>query len=773
MQFWQEVAAADDADDAAALATAALGLGGIWVDEHRTTLDHARVDALQRRALAELDADSALAGRLRIRLAAEQAYLTGDPSPILLELEWARLQRDPMVLADALSLAHHCLLGPHHAEARAALADELIAVSPSTGRPHDGLMGLAWRTVDLFLAGDRRATRSLTELRDGLTAQRCDALEYLVAALDVMLAIRAGRLDEAERLAETCHTMGVVVGDADALGWYGAQLVAIRWLQGRGEELLPLIGELVDSTTVESTSSPGFIAAQAALAGASGDQLAARAALACLRTDGLGAVHSTSVWSATMLGACEAAHVLGDADAAGEAYELLAPYADLPVMAGLGVACYGSAHRPLGLAAATVGDLDRAVDHLERAVVAELAVGGGPWHAMALAALADVLDQRAAAGDGAPATDGRRAADLRRAAIEEAQRMGMAGRAGEWMRRLPPSTDGIACRRDGRIWVVQRGERVATVPHSVGMEYLERLIDHADVEIAAVELASGHAVACDASKRDPLLDRRAKAAYRQRIEELRTEADDAEQCADIERACTARLELDRYLEELARATGFGGSTRSFADSAERARVSVHKAIKRALRDDHRGRPVPRPRPRRPCGDGDALRLPHDLRPIRTQTIQSPPVGVDYRHFDATRPVASASPRPPRRDVPLRDRLYGRQRRLRLHLGGRFHLRDWFRLGAPLDLGDRFRPAEYVGLGVADGHPCTRGIRAGPRPVRVGRDEQAALRPRPVGDLGDGPGQRGDAHRAQRRNPVRAGFGREDLQRGRRVAGVRS
>ena len=150
------------------------------------------------------------------------------------------------------------------------------------------------------------------------------------------------------------------------------------------------------------------------------------------------------------------------------------------------------------------------------------------------------------------------------------------------------------------------------MPHSVGMEYLERLIEHADVEIAAVELASGHAVACDASKRDPLLDPRAKAAYRRRIEELRTEADDAEQCADIERACTARLELDRYVEELARATGFGGSTRSFADSAERARVSVHKAIKRALAHDHRGRPVPRPRPRRPRGDGDALRLPHDL-----------------------------------------------------------------------------------------------------------------------------------------------------------------
>ena len=41
-------------------------------------------------------------------------------------------------------------------------------------------------------------------------------------------------------------------------------------------------------------------------------------------------------------------------------------------------------------------------------------------------------------------------------------------------------------------------------------------------------------------------------------------------------------ELDRFVAELARATGFGGRTRSFVDGAERARVSVHKAIKRAL-----------------------------------------------------------------------------------------------------------------------------------------------------------------------------------------------
>ena len=72
--FWQEVETASADGDIEMLAEAALGLGGIWVHEHRTTLDNARVAALQRQALEALPHDHALARRLRMRLAAERAY---------------------------------------------------------------------------------------------------------------------------------------------------------------------------------------------------------------------------------------------------------------------------------------------------------------------------------------------------------------------------------------------------------------------------------------------------------------------------------------------------------------------------------------------------------------------------------------------------------------------------------------------------------------------------------------------------------------------------
>ena len=59
--LWQEAEAASSDGDAEALAEVALGLGGIWVHEHRTTLDNARVEALQRQALEGLPPDHALA----------------------------------------------------------------------------------------------------------------------------------------------------------------------------------------------------------------------------------------------------------------------------------------------------------------------------------------------------------------------------------------------------------------------------------------------------------------------------------------------------------------------------------------------------------------------------------------------------------------------------------------------------------------------------------------------------------------------------------------
>ena len=80
----------------------------------------------------------------------------------------------------------------------------------------------------------------------------------------------------------------------------------------------------------------------------------------------------------------------------------------------------------------------------------------------------------------------------------------------------------------------------------------------------------------------PALDARAKRQYRQRVNDLRAEIDEAERWNDIERVESARTELDALIAELRRAVGIGGRDRPQGSGAERARVNVARSIRRAI-----------------------------------------------------------------------------------------------------------------------------------------------------------------------------------------------
>jgi tetratricopeptide (TPR) repeat protein len=344
-------------------------------------------------------------------------------------------------------------------------------------------------------------------------------------------------------------------------------------MQGRADEVLPLLTELEESVSVPETNL-AVTAGIAALAASAGLVDPARSALSRLMSKGLERLTSSSVWMVSLLGICEAAHALGDVEAAREGYRLLAPFAELPVMASLGVACFGSAHRPLGLAAWAMGDFDLALEHLEKAALADLALENRPCHAITLATLADVID---AAGQSA---GHERAAKLRAAAAQEASDCGMKARAKLWARPAA-SPLAVTCQRHGRVWLVSAKGRSASVPHSVGMGYLAELFAHPDVEIPAIDLASSYAFPHGRGA-EPVLDPAAKASYLRRIQEFRQEIEEAEYCADLERASRARAQFEALVDALARATGLRGRPRELEDEGERARVSVRKAIARAL-----------------------------------------------------------------------------------------------------------------------------------------------------------------------------------------------
>ena len=369
-----------------ARARAALGLGGVWLNEHRSVADRARVLGRQRTALAALAGDSSdiavgLRARLDLRLAAEAVYDGAPVAPVLTALAASRATGDLAVLAEGLSLTHHALLAPEHLEARRLLADELIEVSGRIGDDLRLLFGLLWRTVDLFLAGDASATRDLAELRTRADAVGCRSIGYIASAIDVMQLMRDGRLDEAEAAAHATFEQGVDVGDADATGYYGAHLLTIRWFQDRDGELTDLARDIATSSMLVVPEF-AYRAAAATIAARAGRTDQAATLLSPLRRVGLAALPRSSTWLSGIVNVVEVAAITGDTELAQQAYPLLVPFAARPVMPSLAIGCLGSVERALGLAAATCADGDRAVEHLRRAVAANIRLGNRPMTAI-------------------------------------------------------------------------------------------------------------------------------------------------------------------------------------------------------------------------------------------------------------------------------------------------------------------------------------------------------------------------------------------------------
>ena len=150
--------------------------------------------------------------------------------------------------------------------------------------------------------------------------------------------------------------------------------------------------------------------------------------------------------------------------------------------------------------------------------------------------------------------------------------------------------------REGDHWALRYRGREARLRHAKGLSHLGTLLEHPGAEIHVLELVAvieratasadgsrAELTADDAIGAGAGLDEQAKAAYRTRVAELREDLEQAREWADDERAARAQEELDFIARELARAVGLGGRDRPTAPPAERARQSVGRAVRKAVR----------------------------------------------------------------------------------------------------------------------------------------------------------------------------------------------
>jgi hypothetical protein len=166
------------------------------------------------------------------------------------------------------------------------------------------------------------------------------------------------------------------------------------------------------------------------------------------------------------------------------------------------------------------------------------------------------------------------------------------------LRGRPSEAVEAVFRHEGEFWTIAYGGQMCRLRDVKGLGYIASLLASEGRELHALELvgaatgrsadaraplAENDIVGSRPADADPLLDDQAKAQYGRRLQELEEELEQARDWGDTERAARLQDELDLLTQELARAVGLRGRDRTFSSPEERARISVTKAIKTAIR----------------------------------------------------------------------------------------------------------------------------------------------------------------------------------------------
>ena len=158
-------------------------------------------------------------------------------------------------------------------------------------------------------------------------------------------------------------------------------------------------------------------------------------------------------------------------------------------------------------------------------------------------------------------------------------------------------------RPEGEYWTMSFAGMTSRLKDARGLHYIAHLLQQPHQEVHVITLITvgadlreepaethsfqdssllfDHTEGC--SDAGEILDPQARAAYKQRLSELREELAEAQNFHDLGRSEQLAAEIDFLAHELSSAVGLGGRVRRAGSPAERARVNITRAIKLALR----------------------------------------------------------------------------------------------------------------------------------------------------------------------------------------------
>jgi tetratricopeptide (TPR) repeat protein len=432
----------------------------------------------------------------------------------------AAAANDPSALATAKLAVHDAMWVPGTAAARLPVIAEMLDAAQASG--------------DDDLAAQARLLRGAALLELGDPAGRDELLSYITLAGNLghargrwgaltrqaTFAQLAGRAEESARLGEQALELGLAIGEPDATGCFFTSRSA-----------LAAFG--VDEPSIEMDPAdplwPMFPVLRAWPFAARGEAAAAASVL------GDFSVLDITMWTGLeALAAAAVVFAVAGSDAQRSwVYERLRRYAGTHVVVGGCASYHAAVDHHLGALAASLGDTAAAEAHFRAARAMHERLGAAGWARLSEQALAGLV-----------------AAPASRAANEV---------------RL---VNGVRL-------LCYEGKQVQ-LPDSKGLGDIATLIGAHGADVHVLTLV-GHRLARMGA--DPVLDEKAKAAYKARLADLAGEIEDA---GSPGRAEALRSERDALIRELAAAAGLGRRDRKLGDEAERARKTVSARVRDAL-----------------------------------------------------------------------------------------------------------------------------------------------------------------------------------------------
>jgi len=387
----KQLGAADD------MARAALGFGGLWMT---TGFVDTTLIALLEDALAALGGgDSAARARVMGRLAVELYWTDARERRVQLArdaIAMARRLGEPATLAFTLTAHNIALWGTENEADLLSPAAEIVRLAEQAGDRTLASMGREWRLVGLLARGDIRAVDREIDAQALIAEEmRQPIYRWVVTNWRAMRALLAGRLQEAEQLAEQAYALGRRVKPLDASQTYAVQMLFLRLEQGRASELEPTLTGLVE----QYPALPAWRCGLALFHSSTGRLDEARAEFERLAAHDFADIPLDMLWLITVVLLSEVCVALGDAQRAAILYGLLLPCAGRNIVVGTGTICLGAAETSLGPLAATMGRWTEAERHFEDAMQMHRKLEAPPLIAHTQREYAEMLLARDAPGD--------------------------------------------------------------------------------------------------------------------------------------------------------------------------------------------------------------------------------------------------------------------------------------------------------------------------------------------------------------------------------------